>query len=351
MELNGSGGIERTYIHANGRILARHAGDHTADRYFYLHDRLGSVRLLIDTSANVKNHYIYKPFGELHTYTADYEETITNPFKFTGQYFDSDIDQYYLRARQYDPHLAHFTSRDPIFGKFEQPLSLHKYLYCENEPVNRTDRIGLLYDLLYVPAGGPDYDREITEHIIKEATQLVGTDFILGLMMAFGVPKLLAGKYDYKGTGFTFEPHEGIRVADSEFGNYLAGYACYYNYGYRGELGVRGVGQLFAKWEYGRSDEPASTYFISAGILRAQDERFAEGRPHLAMGRWTFIYGKSELMRFGYARLLSGGLGAAEASLLFGEHHPYGVGFGSDEWWDQLEMLTKLWNAGTQAYR
>ena len=102
-ELNGSGGIERTYIHANGRIIAQHAGDHTADRYFYLHDRLGSVRLLIDTSANVKNRYIYDPFGQLHDDSADYEETITNPFKFTGQYFDADIDQYYLRARQYDP--------------------------------------------------------------------------------------------------------------------------------------------------------------------------------------------------------------------------------------------------------
>jgi RHS repeat-associated protein len=143
MELNGSGGIERTYIHANGQIIAQHAGDHTADRYFYLHDRLGSVRLLIDTSANVENRYIYDPFGELHDSSADYEETITNPFMFTGQYFDADIDQYYLRARRYDPHLARFTSRDPVFGKFEEPLTLHVYLYCINDPINLIDPAGL----------------------------------------------------------------------------------------------------------------------------------------------------------------------------------------------------------------
>ncbi|HUW20596.1 MAG TPA: RHS repeat-associated core domain-containing protein [Sedimentisphaerales bacterium] len=349
MELDENENIKKSYIYENSRIIAQRDGDHTADRYFYLHDRLGSVRLLIDTSASVKDRYIYGPFGELHTYTADYEETITNPFKFTGQYFDADIDQYYLRARQYDPNLARFTSRDPVFGKFEEPLSLHRYLYCQNQPISRTDPLGLLY----IPAGGPDYDRTTTEDVIIRATGLVGTHPVWGPWMAFGRggPGGI-GQYDYKGTGFTFGLYESVRLRDSEFGNYLAGYACYYHYGYFGELGARGAGQYYAFTEpgLGRWDEPASTYFISAGILRAQDERFAEGRPHLEMGKWTFIYAKSELMRFGYARLLSEDLGGAEASLLFGEEHPYGVEFGGDEWWAQMDMLVRFWNAGTTAY-
>jgi RHS repeat-associated protein len=44
---------------------------------------------------------------------------------FTGQYYDTEIDQYYLRARQYDPHIARFTTRDPVFGKFQEILTLH----------------------------------------------------------------------------------------------------------------------------------------------------------------------------------------------------------------------------------
>nr|NIP53380.1 RHS repeat protein [Phycisphaerae bacterium]NIR62984.1 RHS repeat protein [candidate division Zixibacteria bacterium]NIW43860.1 hypothetical protein [Gammaproteobacteria bacterium]NIS45007.1 RHS repeat protein [candidate division Zixibacteria bacterium]NIU13105.1 RHS repeat protein [candidate division Zixibacteria bacterium] len=52
MELNNSGGIVKTYIYANSQIIAQHTGDHTANRYFYLHDRLGSVRQVIDTSGN-----------------------------------------------------------------------------------------------------------------------------------------------------------------------------------------------------------------------------------------------------------------------------------------------------------
>ena len=43
MELNNSGGIVKTYIYANSQIIAQHTGDNDADRYFYLHDRLGSL--------------------------------------------------------------------------------------------------------------------------------------------------------------------------------------------------------------------------------------------------------------------------------------------------------------------
>ena len=129
------------YTYTNGRILAQHDGGHTADRNFYLHDRLGSVRQVIDTSGDVKNRYIYQPFGELYP-APDFEETVDNSFKFAGQYFDSELDEYYMRARQYDPHIYRFTARDPVFGKFKEPLTLHAYLYCLNDPVNHTDPIG-----------------------------------------------------------------------------------------------------------------------------------------------------------------------------------------------------------------
>jgi len=130
--------ILKTYIYANGQVLCQHDGDHSAPRYFYIHDRLGSVRQMLDTSANVVKYYTYEPFGEV----LEEGGTLTNYMMFTGQYFDTEIDQYYLRARQYDPHIALFTARDPIFGKFEEPLILHVYLYCGNDPVNFTDMNG-----------------------------------------------------------------------------------------------------------------------------------------------------------------------------------------------------------------
>ena len=88
-------------------------------------------------------HNLYKPFGELYP-APDFEETVDNPFKFTGQYYDDEVDEYYLRARQYDPHITRFTARDPVFGKFKEPLTLRVYLYCLNDPVNRVDLSGEL---------------------------------------------------------------------------------------------------------------------------------------------------------------------------------------------------------------
>ncbi|MCK5602829.1 RHS repeat-associated core domain-containing protein, partial [Candidatus Pacearchaeota archaeon] len=111
-------------------------------RYFYLHDRLGSVRQLIDTSATVKNTYTYEPYGE--AFTTETQETITNPWQFTGQYNDTEIDQCHLRARQYDPGIYRFTARDPVKGTFKEPMSLHAYLYCLNDPTNRIDLAGTM---------------------------------------------------------------------------------------------------------------------------------------------------------------------------------------------------------------
>ena len=130
--------MNNSYVRSHGQFLCQHTGDHEADRYFYLHDRLGSVRQIIDTSGNVVKYYTYEPFGE----TIEDGGTFDNPFRFTGQYFDTEINQYYLRARQYDPHIARFTARDPVFGKFKEPLTLHVYLYCLNDPVNRNDPSG-----------------------------------------------------------------------------------------------------------------------------------------------------------------------------------------------------------------
>jgi RHS repeat-associated protein len=106
-----------------------------------MHDRLGSVRKVVNTDNTPVAMYTYSPFGELIYDYGDYDQ----PLRFTAQYYDEEISQYHLRARTYDPHLSRFTSRDPILGKFEEPLTLHKYLYCGNDPLNRLDPFGTDY--------------------------------------------------------------------------------------------------------------------------------------------------------------------------------------------------------------
>jgi len=131
--------IKKSYFYANGEVLMQYNGNHTADKYFYLHDRLGSVRGVIDSNATVVKYYTFDAFGK----TLEEGGTLTNPFMFVGQYYDSEIGQYYLRARQYDPQLMRFTGKDSVDGQFEDPMTLHKYLYCLNNPINGIDPQGL----------------------------------------------------------------------------------------------------------------------------------------------------------------------------------------------------------------
>ncbi len=62
-----------------------------------------------------------------------------NPFLFQGQQFDPASNTYYLRARNYAPTDGRFLSPDPFDGKDADPISLHRYLYASNDPVNRID--------------------------------------------------------------------------------------------------------------------------------------------------------------------------------------------------------------------
>jgi len=56
----------------------------------------------------VKNSYTYEPFGQM--FATECTESIENPFKFTGQWYDSETGEYYLRTQQYSPHLGRFTA-------------------------------------------------------------------------------------------------------------------------------------------------------------------------------------------------------------------------------------------------
>ena len=48
----------------------------------------------------------------------------------------------FMQARYYSPGVGRFLSEDPYGGAPQDPLSLHRYLYCANGPVSRTDPSG-----------------------------------------------------------------------------------------------------------------------------------------------------------------------------------------------------------------
>ena len=82
---------------------------------------------------DVLNRYEYDPWGNLTLC----EETVENRFKFNGQQYDPISQQYYLRARYYNPVIARFTQEDTYRGD-----GLNLYAYCRNNPVYYTDPSG-----------------------------------------------------------------------------------------------------------------------------------------------------------------------------------------------------------------
>ena len=62
-----------------------------------------------------------------------------NPFGYNGEVTDSDTGTglIYLRNRYYDPEIGRFLTVDPAMD------GTNWYSYCENDPVNKTDPLGL----------------------------------------------------------------------------------------------------------------------------------------------------------------------------------------------------------------
>ncbi len=83
-------------------------------------------------TGTILKSYEYDAFGdEVNTSTTD-----ANPFRYAGQYFDSETGTYYLRARYYSPALGRFTQQDAWgYGNPSDPLSLNLYVYCYGNPV------------------------------------------------------------------------------------------------------------------------------------------------------------------------------------------------------------------------
>jgi RHS repeat-associated protein len=73
-------------------------------------------------------------------------------YLYSGESFDFQIGQQYLRARFYDPTTGRFTGLDPFSGNSEDPQSFHKYGYVHGDPVQGVDPSGLFVQALYLRA-------------------------------------------------------------------------------------------------------------------------------------------------------------------------------------------------------
>ena len=138
------------------------------DRFYYQYNAHGDVVTLTDQTGSVSKSYDYTAFG----IESDPDANDENPFRYCGEYFDSETGTYYLRARYYDPSIGRFTQPDShwnsanrIYGDDPQKINEREdalgnklysyrpqisaivqsgnlYAYCMNNPIAFIDRSG-----------------------------------------------------------------------------------------------------------------------------------------------------------------------------------------------------------------
>jgi RHS repeat-associated protein len=133
-ETDGSGSLTVSYIYGDD-LISQHRGE--TDRY-YLYDGQMSTRQLQGATESVTDEYTYDAFGIL----LDQAGATVNNYLYTGEQYDPNAGFYYLRARYYNPNEGRFVTSDPFTGFELDPPTLHKYLYCSNNPSNRIDPSG-----------------------------------------------------------------------------------------------------------------------------------------------------------------------------------------------------------------
>lgn len=131
--------LSRRYYY--GTRLLRQDRVASAATDYYTYDGLGSVRTLVQLGGNgwtESANYVYDAFGVLIASPT----STANSYQYAGEYWDTDLGLYFLRARYYNPGDGRFLTMDTFQGNNSDPLSLHKYLYCHDNPVNGTDPTG-----------------------------------------------------------------------------------------------------------------------------------------------------------------------------------------------------------------
>ena len=142
-------GKRTRFVYHQGELLHEEGGDENqssyhlgagiealrrdGENYYYHQDEQLSTAFITGSNGSIQNSYQYDAFGVELKKT----EQLSNRIRYTGQQYDSLMEQYYLRARYYNPVLGRFMQEDVYQGD-----GLNLYAYCDNNPVTYYDPTG-----------------------------------------------------------------------------------------------------------------------------------------------------------------------------------------------------------------
>jgi RHS repeat-associated protein len=131
-ELDGSGNVAAKFIYGARPNVPEFMETGTGT-YRFIHDHLGSPRLVVDVSTGaVVQEMQFDEFGNVLVDT----NPGFQPFGFAGGLYDPDTELVRFGARDYDPQVGRWTAKDPIrFAGGDTNL----YAYAFNDPISLAD--------------------------------------------------------------------------------------------------------------------------------------------------------------------------------------------------------------------
>jgi RHS repeat-associated protein len=131
---------DRLYVHG-GRVDEMVASQVNGVWYHHHYDAQGNCIMQTTAGGGLQVQYDYDAFGFPYFYNAaGGKGAAQTRFLFTGREWLADHRLYDFRARMYQPELGRFLQPDPKqFAAGDYNL----YRYCHNDPVNKSDPLGL----------------------------------------------------------------------------------------------------------------------------------------------------------------------------------------------------------------
>jgi RHS repeat-associated protein len=143
-ELDGSGNLLSRFIYASGKNSPDFMVQNNIE-YRILSDQLGSPRLVANASTGaIVQRMREDEFGNVVEDTSPGD----TPFGFAGGLYDADTGLVRFGARDYDPVVGRWISKDPI--RFDGGQA-NIYAYVNNDPINAVDLAGTGAEVLVLP--------------------------------------------------------------------------------------------------------------------------------------------------------------------------------------------------------
>ena len=103
--------------------------------FTYGYDLTKNICEVFGPAGYIRTAYSYAPFGAVSAFG-----DVTQPFQWSSEFYDSELDLVYYNYRHYSPSLGRFLSRDPI----EEQGGLNLYAFVGNDSLLKLDVLGAL---------------------------------------------------------------------------------------------------------------------------------------------------------------------------------------------------------------